>query len=69
MKYIKFWLLLIFLLSKTVSTCCPTCIGRIEKNSMPFFSDEPYQQYPKLELGEDDDQDEPENNNQGGGNI
>ncbi len=45
MKWINQFFILLFLasLGATKLYGCPTCIGRIEKNSPPFFSDEQYQ--------------------------
>ena len=38
MKYIS----LLALLISTIASSCPTCVGRIEADSPPFFSDDFY---------------------------
>ena len=45
-EYMNHWLIKLFFIACAFAcpvldlSACPTCVGRIEKNSAPFFSDE-----------------------------
>ena len=47
-KNIVFLLLFFFMYINMLA--CPTCVGKVTKNSPPFFSDEFYKPYPKQDV-------------------
>jgi hypothetical protein len=46
-------ILIVFFLITTKNACCPTCIGRVEQSSPPFFTKEFYNKPENKKLLED----------------
>lgn len=64
MKYTAYLLTAIMLWQiGSPSLACPTCIGRVEKQSPAFFSNDAYDPYPQQEGAIVDDEENQENSN------